>query len=168
MSQRTPQRVPSPYKELDRSASQRNSPTPSASRANHHPPPHLVPTRAPPQRPVRPPAADAPGAPASGSAAAQSPSVSPSQSNQGPGDVPRRRHKPTEGDVVEKLRTICTDADPAKLYRNLVKIGQGCVLRWLFFCVFVRSNLRVFVTERREVSILLIKSARTWLWRSSR
>ncbi|KAG9306077.1 hypothetical protein G9A89_015981 [Geosiphon pyriformis] len=28
-------------------------------------------------------------------------------------------------DVIERLKAICTDADPTKLYRNLVKIGQG-------------------------------------------
>lgn len=28
-------------------------------------------------------------------------------------------------DVVKKLQAICTDADPTRLYRNLVKIGQG-------------------------------------------
>ncbi|KAF9006182.1 kinase-like domain-containing protein [Cyathus striatus] len=32
--------------------------------------------------------------------------------------TPRRREK-------KRLRSICTDADPTKLYRNLVKIGQG-------------------------------------------
>jgi len=28
-------------------------------------------------------------------------------------------------DIVKRLQMICTDADPTKLYRNLVKIGQG-------------------------------------------
>ncbi|KAG8928418.1 signal transducing kinase of the PAK, partial [Tulasnella sp. 417] len=41
--------------------------------------------------------------------------------------TPRRREKPKqdEGDIVKRLKAICTDADPTKLYRNLTKIGQG-------------------------------------------
>jgi p21-activated kinase 1 len=30
-----------------------------------------------------------------------------------------------EDDIIKRLQQICTDADPTKLYRNLVKIGQG-------------------------------------------
>ncbi|KAF9075298.1 kinase-like domain-containing protein [Rhodocollybia butyracea] len=46
------------------------------------------------------------------------------------GATPRRREKkPTdkahEEDIVRRLQQICTDADPTRLYRNLVKIGQG-------------------------------------------
>jgi len=55
---------------------------------------------------------------------AKKPSVAPG----GPGNQPRRRepkHKKEAADVVERLKAICTDADPTKLYRNLVKIGQG-------------------------------------------
>ncbi|CAG8573794.1 10973_t:CDS:10 [Diversispora eburnea] len=42
----------------------------------------------------------------------------------------QRRRDPRKGakdnsDVIERLKAICTDADPTKLYRNLVKIGQG-------------------------------------------
>ncbi|GAA5981266.1 hypothetical protein JCM11641_005628 [Rhodosporidiobolus odoratus] len=45
----------------------------------------------------------------------------------GPGAQPRRREPKAkkESDIVERLKAICTDADPTKLYRNLVKIGQG-------------------------------------------
>ena len=44
--------------------------------------------------------------------------------------TPRRREKKDkdkEGsdDIIRRLQQICTDADPTKLYRNLVKIGQG-------------------------------------------
>jgi p21-activated kinase 1 len=44
--------------------------------------------------------------------------------------TPRRREKKEkdkdkEIDIVKRLQQICTDADPTKLYRNLVKIGQG-------------------------------------------
>jgi p21-activated kinase 1 len=42
--------------------------------------------------------------------------------------TPRRREKKDsakEADIVKRLQAICTDADPTRLYRNLVKIGQG-------------------------------------------
>jgi p21-activated kinase 1 len=48
--------------------------------------------------------------------------------------TPRRRDNGQKGkrdtggkeeDIVKRLQGICTDADPTKLYRNLVKIGQG-------------------------------------------
>jgi len=44
------------------------------------------------------------------------------------GPVPQRRHKPKPSkdiDIVSRLNTICTNADPTKLYRSLNKIGQG-------------------------------------------
>ncbi|TGZ78477.1 Pkinase-domain-containing protein [Ascodesmis nigricans] len=46
------------------------------------------------------------------------------------GPVPQRRPRPREStnkqfDIVARLNTICTPADPTKLYRNLNKIGQG-------------------------------------------
>ncbi|TIA99535.1 hypothetical protein E3P94_02121 [Wallemia ichthyophaga] len=50
--------------------------------------------------------------------------------NHGPGPVPRRRenngsNKQSEAEIIQKLQSICTDADPTKLYKNLLKIGQG-------------------------------------------
>ncbi|KDQ11937.1 hypothetical protein BOTBODRAFT_635683 [Botryobasidium botryosum FD-172 SS1] len=42
--------------------------------------------------------------------------------------TPRRRdrkERPGEVDIIKRLQAICTDADPTKLYKNLVKIGQG-------------------------------------------
>ncbi|KAF9047119.1 Pkinase-domain-containing protein, partial [Hymenopellis radicata] len=43
--------------------------------------------------------------------------------------TPRRREKKVDKakdeDIVKRLQAICTDADPTRLYRNLVKIGQG-------------------------------------------
>ena len=46
------------------------------------------------------------------------------------GATPRRREKKEkdaakEADIVKRLQQICTDADPTKLYRNLVKVGAG-------------------------------------------
>ena len=45
-----------------------------------------------------------------------------------PGAAPRRREKKDkedDTDIVKRLQQICTDADPTRLYRNLVKIGAG-------------------------------------------
>jgi p21-activated kinase 1 len=44
--------------------------------------------------------------------------------------TPRKREKKAkdkdkDDDVIRRLQQICTDADPTKLYRNLVKIGAG-------------------------------------------
>ncbi|KIY63465.1 Pkinase-domain-containing protein [Cylindrobasidium torrendii FP15055 ss-10] len=43
--------------------------------------------------------------------------------------TPRRREKKVDKakdeDIVKRLQAICTDADPTRLYRSLVKIGQG-------------------------------------------
>ena len=45
-----------------------------------------------------------------------------------PGAAPRRREKKdkeNDAEIISRLRQICTDADPTRLYRNLVKIGAG-------------------------------------------
>ena len=46
-----------------------------------------------------------------------------------PPTAPQRREKKedktNDADIVKRLQQICTDADPTRLYRNLVKIGQG-------------------------------------------
>ena len=44
--------------------------------------------------------------------------------------IPRRRekkkqNKANDADLMKRLQGICKDADPTRLYRNLVKIGQG-------------------------------------------
>ncbi|KAF8623807.1 hypothetical protein AX15_006186 [Amanita polypyramis BW_CC] len=41
--------------------------------------------------------------------------------------TPRKRpkDKTRDEDIIKRLQAICTDADPTKLYRSLVKIGQG-------------------------------------------
>jgi p21-activated kinase 1 len=52
------------------------------------------------------------------------------------GATPRRRErkkeekgrgplKANDADIVKRLQQICTDANPTRLYRNLVKTGQG-------------------------------------------
>jgi len=44
--------------------------------------------------------------------------------------IPRRRekkkqNKANDADLMKRLQGICKDADPTRLYRNLLKIGQG-------------------------------------------
>ena len=46
----------------------------------------------------------------------------PSQRRREPRKTP---NKDNSVDIIERLKAICTDADPTKIYRNLVKIGQG-------------------------------------------
>lgn len=46
------------------------------------------------------------------------------------GATPRRREKKkkdetNDADIIRRLQQICTDADPTRLYRNLVMFGQG-------------------------------------------
>lgn len=42
----------------------------------------------------------------------------------------RRREKKQkdavrDAEILAELRAICTDADPTKLYRSMIKVGQG-------------------------------------------
>lgn len=37
----------------------------------------------------------------------------------------RQKDAARDAEVLAELKAICTDADPTKLYRNMVKIGQG-------------------------------------------
>ncbi|KAJ3415502.1 hypothetical protein HDV05_004704 [Chytridiales sp. JEL 0842] len=53
------------------------------------------------------------------------PPPKPSESNTMSQIRPSKTKPAGADDVVEKLRAICNPADPTKLYRNLVKIGQG-------------------------------------------
>lgn len=48
------------------------------------------------------------------------------QARLGPAPRPRQRaRQSTNGDIVDRLKRICTDKDPREIYRNLNKIGQG-------------------------------------------
>ncbi|KAG9009576.1 signal transducing kinase of the PAK [Tulasnella sp. 427] len=62
--------------------------------------------------------------------------------------TPRRREKPKqdEGDIVKRLKAICTDADPTRLYRNLTKIGQGAS-GGVYTAYQVGSNLCVAIKQ---------------------
>lgn len=107
--------------------------TPSHARAQMQPSPaasSFQPSRPPPPRPNIPPPRPPvpPGLNASPSLSSAGQAVK-KQAGQ-PGAVPRKREqkpKVSDEEIVARLKSICTDADPTKLYRNLHKIGQGCV-----------------------------------------
>ncbi|GAA5933751.1 uncharacterized protein JCM15063_001405 [Sporobolomyces koalae] len=104
-----------------------------------------------PHRPAPPKPLAAPAVPVPGQQQQQQqqlvkkPSIAPG----GPGNQPRRRepkHKKEAADVVERLKAICTDADPTKLYRNLVKIGQGAS-GGVYTAYQVGTNLSVAIKQ---------------------
>ncbi|KAF9124729.1 signal transducing kinase of the PAK [Mortierella sp. 14UC] len=49
-------------------------------------------------------------------------------------------------EVIRRLKAICTDADPTKLYRNLVKIGQGAS-GGVYTAYQVGTNLSVAIKQ---------------------
>ncbi|KAG0215941.1 signal transducing kinase of the PAK [Mortierella sp. GBA30] len=65
---------------------------------------------------------------------------------------PKRREKKTDKDavssqdVIRRLQAICTDADPTKLYRNLIKIGQGAS-GGVYTAYQVGTNLSVAIKQ---------------------
>ncbi|KAF9218962.1 Pkinase-domain-containing protein [Gyrodon lividus] len=65
--------------------------------------------------------------------------------------TPRRREKKEKDkdnsdDIIKRLQQICTDADPTKLYRNLVKIGQGAS-GGVYTAYQVGTNLSVAIKQ---------------------
>lgn len=116
-----------PY-EVDRSKSQRAPPAPPGPSGGAS---QIKQTRPPPSSRSQ---SNGPPAPGSAHAALQKQAskakeqqlAAPSSSGSA---TPRRRvtqdKAKDNADVVARLMAICTDADPTKLYRNLVKIGQG-------------------------------------------
>ncbi|KAF8605895.1 Pkinase-domain-containing protein [Ceratobasidium sp. AG-I] len=66
----------------------------------------------------------------------------------GSSGAPRRREKKDKGDhdIVKRLQAICTDADPTRLYRNLVKIGQGAS-GGVYTAYQVGTNLSVAIKQ---------------------
>ncbi|TCD69516.1 signal transducing kinase of the PAK [Steccherinum ochraceum] len=63
--------------------------------------------------------------------------------------TPRRREKKDkdkEADIVKRLQQICTDADPTRLYRNLVKIGAGAS-GGVYTAYQVGTNLSVAIKQ---------------------
>ena len=49
-------------------------------------------------------------------------------------------------EVIRRLQAICTDADPTKLYRNLVKVGQGAS-GGVYTAYQVGTNLSVAIKQ---------------------
>ncbi|KAG8950727.1 signal transducing kinase of the PAK [Tulasnella sp. 424] len=90
-------------------------------------------TRHAPQRPRAPP----PKSPAAQSLAKRA-GAGPPRS--------RERQKQDHGDTVKRLKAICTDADPTRLYRNLTKIGQGAS-GGIYSAYQVGSNLYVAIKQ---------------------
>ncbi|KAI8353414.1 kinase-like domain-containing protein [Mortierella sp. GBAus27b] len=108
------------------------------------PAPHRQPPPKPKKTGTGPGPAPQPGkVPGSGGAGAPTLSPQPKLSSSSPSGAPankpltaspsavKRREKKADKDaantmdVIARLQAICTDADPTKLYRSLVKIGQG-------------------------------------------
>ena len=78
----------------------------------------------------RPPPGAGAGAGPGGVSGGPTPAVAKLQVQQAAAQAtPRRRERKKDTangeDIVKRLQAICTDADPTRLYRNLVKIGQG-------------------------------------------
>lgn len=140
VSHRIPPNPTSASRTLERAKSQQTKPAgaPSTSASpttyNRAPPPLHNPQA---QMAKQPSAASAALARAASKNNKVIPQIPPSlqphqpQPQQGPGPVPRRREnnsaskQQSEAEIILKLQSICTDADPTKLYKNLVKIGQG-------------------------------------------
>jgi len=84
------------------------------------------------------------------SAAAQQPSpATASLQKAAGGATPRRREKKDkdkEADIVKRLQAICTDADPTRLYKNLVKIGAGAS-GGVYTAYQVGTNLSVAIKQ---------------------
>lgn len=70
----------------------------------------------------------------------------------GAAPAPKLREKKVDKDavssqeVIRRLQAICTDADPTKLYRNLVKIGQGAS-GGVYTAYQVGTNLSVAIKQ---------------------
>ncbi|KAH9821953.1 putative serine/threonine protein kinase [Melampsora americana] len=129
LAEATSNPIPSPRPLLDRSKSTNTHASPSPAKL-HNLPAH--PHRAAPPTPkssssiIPSKLVKAASMKATGSA----PLPASTSSNQlPPASAARKREakapKVSDQEIVDRLRAICTDADPTKLYRNLVKIGQG-------------------------------------------
>lgn len=89
----------------------------------------LQPKRAPRSR--SPHGKPQPGQVLAGGGSPSTPGTSGSAPPGATGATPRRREKPgdkeKEANIIRRLQSICTDADPTKLYKGFTKIGQGFV-----------------------------------------
>ncbi|KAG0199589.1 signal transducing kinase of the PAK [Mortierella sp. GBA30] len=104
-----------------------------------------MPPRMPPPKPTRIPQNQTPAA---NVATAPSSLKQHAASNSNP---PKPRKKVDKDavssqEVIRRLQAICTDADPTKLYRNLVKIGQGAS-GGVYTAYQVGTNLSVAIKQ---------------------
>ncbi|KAJ7180683.1 STE/STE20/PAKA protein kinase [Mycena filopes] len=147
-SQRTPTKTPTKPVERsnttrDRPPAQPKPPTPGGAAATPKPSPGSsssdLPLRAqaPRAAPGPPSAAAASLAKAAGAAPG---SATPRRREKKPAD------KDKDGDIVRRLQQICTDADPTRLYRSLVKIGQGAS-GGVYTAYQVGTNLSVAIKQ---------------------
>lgn len=159
-SQRIPKSpsLPSSVSRSNTTASARRSPAPPPASAGASPQQQgQLPVRMPSKQtsspavvsPSRPPPPPPP--PSSGGTAPHHPKVAQPSAGGTPGATPRRREKKEkdrakEEDVVRRLQQICTDADPTKLYRNLVRIGQGAS-GGVYTAYQVGTNLSVAIKQ---------------------
>ncbi|CAE6419848.1 unnamed protein product [Rhizoctonia solani] len=147
-SQRSPP-SPQPQADVARSKSQREAPrAPSAIRVAPQPGQKIAQGHHVRERADK-------AAPASSAALASlakhAPDKAPAASGVAPpgsSATPRRREKKdkSDGDIVKRLQAICTDADPTRLYRNLVKIGQGAS-GGVYTAYQVGTNLSVAIKQ---------------------
>ncbi|KAF9363327.1 signal transducing kinase of the PAK, partial [Mortierella sp. NVP85] len=103
------------------------------------------PPKAPPPKPKKTPHHQ-------GTTAAPPPKPSHGAPSAPTGATPRLREKKADKDavssqeVIRRLQAICTDADPTKLYRNLVKVGQGAS-GGVYTAYQVGTNLSVAIKQ---------------------
>ncbi|CAE6473055.1 unnamed protein product [Rhizoctonia solani] len=156
-----------PSLSLDRSKSQRGPPSPqpqadvARSKSQREPAhaPHIVRLAQPGQKIAqghhvreRADKAAPPPSPAVASLVKHAPDKSAGTASgvapPGSSATPRRREKKdkSDGDIVKRLQAICTDADPTRLYRNLVKIGQGAS-GGVYTAYQVGTNLSVAIKQ---------------------
>ncbi|KAF9560525.1 signal transducing kinase of the PAK [Mortierella alpina] len=106
----------------------------------------VMPLRVPPPKPTRIPQNQSPAATAS-----PSPKQITSAASKEVASAPKLRKKVDKDavssqEVIRRLQAICTDADPTKLYRNLVKIGQGAS-GGVYTAYQVGTNLSVAIKQ---------------------
>ncbi|KAH7335403.1 kinase-like domain-containing protein [Rhizoctonia solani] len=148
-SQRSPP-SPQPQADVARSKSQRDAPrAPSAIRTAPQPGQKIAQGHHVRERADKPTPAPSP---ALASLAKHAPDKAPGTASgvapPGSSATPRRREKKdkSDGDIVKRLQAICTDADPTRLYRNLVKIGQGAS-GGVYTAYQVGTNLSVAIKQ---------------------
>ncbi|KAF9947930.1 signal transducing kinase of the PAK [Mortierella alpina] len=138
----TPPPAPAPVPDVSSTPS--STPTSVASPAPAQSP--VMPLRVPPPKPTRIPQNQSPAATAS-----PSPKQITSAASKEVASAPKLRKKVDKDavssqEVIRRLQAICTDADPTKLYRNLVKIGQGAS-GGVYTAYQVGTNLSVAIKQ---------------------